>query len=73
LTATRGIHSQIQAHHRLLFREIQRHVTDSDEHDEEGYITEDSEIRIKWSKRLLKNANKTGCTLFLYGNSHPRF
>jgi 2-oxoglutarate ferredoxin oxidoreductase subunit alpha len=50
-------------------------VTDSDEHDEEGHITEDSEIRIKMvQKRLLKKLpliKKEIEPPFLYGNSHP--
>ncbi|MFZ3138577.1 MAG: 2-oxoacid:acceptor oxidoreductase subunit alpha [Thermodesulfovibrionales bacterium] len=50
-------------------------VTDSDEHDEEGHITEDSEIRIKMvQKRLLKKLPLIKQEIeppFLYGNNHP--
>jgi len=50
-------------------------VTDSDEHDEEGHITEDSEIRIKMvQKRLLKKLPIIKQEIeppLLYGNSHP--
>ncbi|MBM4145181.1 MAG: 2-oxoacid:acceptor oxidoreductase subunit alpha [Nitrospira sp.] len=50
-------------------------VTDSDEHDEEGHITEDSEIRIKMvQKRLLKKLPIIKEEIeapILYGSKHP--
>lgn len=50
-------------------------VTDSDEHDEEGHITEDSEIRIKMvQKRLLKKLPLIKEEIeppILYGSKHP--
>jgi 2-oxoglutarate ferredoxin oxidoreductase subunit alpha len=50
-------------------------VTDSDEHDEAGHITEDAETRIKMvRKRLFKKLpliREEIAQPFFYGNSHP--
>lgn len=49
-------------------------VTDSDEHDEAGHLTEDAEIRNEMVRKRLRKMNGTDKTTLqpaVYGDSHP--